>query len=437
MSKHMDEARAGALRYAETELAEDQAVARAVLIDDLFGRIRLVVWPADQDAASAFQERVQQRLTEECGPFWSGDIWVASGTNGAEQRIYEAAWEEARRLSEDGRIRLLERHRSREGWFKQFGGPPWALEQPGPPILVFYSFKGGVGRSTALAAYAIHAAQQGKRVAVIDFDLDAPGVGALLAAAPGGTTAPWGVVDFLLEHAEGGIDFRDYYQNCADARLAGSGTIATVPAGVVNDAYLQKVARIDLGPAPEPKVDAVRLFLERVRSDISPDVILVDSRSGLSSAAGLLLSGYAHLTVIFGTASEQSWQGLVIVLDRLGAQLVREGRPQADCLIVQSMVADNAGISERAVKEFAERSLDEFSAHYYAADAGVEPEESDLWVLGDTESSDAPHQPVVLHYAQRLAHYQELGQVAQFLLDDPDYRRLCARIDQRIGWSRL
>ena len=38
---------------------------------------------------------------------------------------------------------------------------------------------GGVGRSTALAAFAIQRARLGERVAVVDLDLDAPGIGAL------------------------------------------------------------------------------------------------------------------------------------------------------------------------------------------------------------------------------------------------------------------
>ena len=45
-----------------------------------------------------------------------------------------------------------------------------------PPIVVFYSFKGGVGRSTAVAAFAINRSRAGERVVVIDADLDAPGV---------------------------------------------------------------------------------------------------------------------------------------------------------------------------------------------------------------------------------------------------------------------
>lgn len=47
-------------------------------------------------------------------------------------------------------------------------------------MIVFYSIKGGVGRSTALAAAAWHFAEQGKRVMVVDMDLESPGLSSSL-----------------------------------------------------------------------------------------------------------------------------------------------------------------------------------------------------------------------------------------------------------------
>src|SRR6516225_3191088 len=43
-------------------------------------------------------------------------------------------------------------------------------------IVTFYSYKGGTGRSMALANVAWILAANGKRVAVIDWDLEAPGL---------------------------------------------------------------------------------------------------------------------------------------------------------------------------------------------------------------------------------------------------------------------
>ena len=43
-------------------------------------------------------------------------------------------------------------------------------------IITFYSYKGGVGRSRALANVAYQLACNGKKVLCIDFDLEAPGL---------------------------------------------------------------------------------------------------------------------------------------------------------------------------------------------------------------------------------------------------------------------
>lgn len=42
--------------------------------------------------------------------------------------------------------------------------------------ITFYSYKGGVGRSLALVNIATRLAEFGKKVCVLDFDLEAPGL---------------------------------------------------------------------------------------------------------------------------------------------------------------------------------------------------------------------------------------------------------------------
>lgn len=49
-------------------------------------------------------------------------------------------------------------------------------EKPRGEVITFYSFKGGVGRTMALANVAAIYAQQGKKVLALDFDFEAPGL---------------------------------------------------------------------------------------------------------------------------------------------------------------------------------------------------------------------------------------------------------------------
>jgi MinD-like ATPase involved in chromosome partitioning or flagellar assembly len=60
-------------------------------------------------------------------------------------------------------------------------------------VVTFYSYKGGVGRSFALANVAVILAQWGARVLAVDWDTEAPGLVHYFA----GSQPPRGVLDFL------------------------------------------------------------------------------------------------------------------------------------------------------------------------------------------------------------------------------------------------
>lgn len=129
--------------------------------------------------------------------------------------------------------------------------------------------------------------------------------------------------------------------------------------------------------------------------------------------------------------SESSWRGLELVLDRLGGNRLRDGKPQAECLLAASMIPYPDETLFRGLEaRFTERSRDAFSAHYYAYPDDMS---DDPWTLSDLESDDAPHVPVVLPYEERLATLRNLNDVAEgVLLRDGPYRDLAGRL-----WSRF
>jgi len=428
--KHMDEAWSGAVEALRQWLGENHVVDRAVLAGDLFGRIRAILWGATEEV-EPLKEGLANQLSEVAGNWWSGEVWIAQ--EGEEDPLHRLAWEDGKpdeELSE--RLRLLERHRSRGAWFADLGEPLWAPrgaeEDGGPPVVVFYSFKGGLGRSTALASFAIQRARLKERVVVVDFDLDAPGVGLLLAADEEGRTASWGTVDFLLER-ESPSPLSDYYHPCRRSTVVGPGELLVFPAGHLDRQYPGKLARVDLEPSQGSDApNAIGLLLGAIREELAPDWILLDARTGISEPAGALLSGLAHLHVLFGTPSEQSWQGLCVVIDRLGARRVARGLPQGDCLLVQAMVPADTETAKRARESFATRAADEFSERYFAEST---LEEDRLWDTSDLDTEDAPHVPVPLSYDLKLAHFRDIAEVADLLAEGPEYLRLAERIAAR------
>jgi len=296
---------------------------------------------------------------------------------------------------------------------------------------VFHGFKGGVGRTTLLASYALACTRRGEHVAVVDVDLDAPGIGALLVPdAEGASAARWGTVDYLLESLAP-FPTSDYLHVVAREGLTGEGRIDVMPAGRLNDSYLPKLARIDLEVhgAIENHPLGKLLFALRERT---PKRIFLDGRAGLSPAAGLLLSGFAHLHVLIGTSNPQSLSGLERVVRHLGYESARQGLPQLECLVVQALVPEVTDAAKVARSAFAGRVEEIFRDGYYAQ---APAEDDSIWSVEDMSSSFAPHVPVPISYRAKLAHFSTIDDVADILTSDAEFAALHARIDEQVGQS--
>ncbi|MHB8419867.1 MAG: KGGVGR-motif variant AAA ATPase [Myxococcales bacterium] len=442
--KHLDEARQDTLNTLGDLLTRaDSLLEKAVLIEDLFGLLRPVLWSknlaaqstAENDVLGLRQQEVADALRHAAGCFW-GDLWWVPGKSGADREIYERSWAEGREVGESTRLRVADRWRNRTAWRHEVAAPPWraASGSGGPPIVVFHSFKGGVGRTTALSAFAIQRARLGERVVVVDLDLGAPGVGTLLAADEKGTTARWGVADYWLERPRGQVDLSDYYHVCRRPTVTGGGEIFVVPAGSLEPGrdYLGKLARIDFEPVAKSTDAPFPRLLAELREALEPRWILLDGRAGLSEPAGLLLEGIAHLHVLFGTSSEQSWKGLRLILDRLGASRVLRGERQLDCLLVQALVPENSEIAAAAREGFSLRALEEFSAHYYARDP-KDPGDDRFWYVRDGEDEGAPSSPVAIPYRPPLAFFSDIEAIASELAESEPYRAMASRITQGLA----
>ena len=275
--KHLDEARGDSIDALQKVLVSNPSLERAVLVEDLFGKMRVVAWDATEspDARSQNAAALVAAMAIAAGPFWRDAIWHGPDTNDTERIVFERAWSEGRTVDAEDRLRVADRLRNRTSWTGGAEAAPWSAvgENAGPPIVVFYSFKGGVGRTTSLASFAIQRARLGERVVVIDLELDAPGVGTLLAADEKGTVAQWGVVDYLLERLVSEVDIRDYYHACRRQGVTGEGEILVIPAGSMKPdrEYLGKLARIDFdGAVADPLHHPLLLLLQQVRMDLAP-----------------------------------------------------------------------------------------------------------------------------------------------------------------------
>ena len=400
-------------------------IEEVLVLRDLRGRVRLFLKPNEnkKSEVGAFCGRLSTPLGERLSPFW-GNVVAVDTPGGEFARILDPVREERRPVephSDFDRWWIIERHAAKSGWTTASHRRPWPLNDHTPPILSFYSHKGGVGRTTTLCAVAMHLARQGKQVVVVDLDLEAPGLGTLLAGTPVG----YGVTDYLLERLLAGKgdrpDLQDFMVRQTDPTLIGDGgePIRCFPAGKINEHYLEKLSRLDyelIARYADPSDSPLAALFSHIKSKWSPDYFLIDCRAGLHDLGGLAIHQLSHANVIFGLDSQQSWQGIHCILRGLG--LID---PPPPCLLVQAMEPSRADAWRKESRErFLEEAHKVFSETYYV--------EGDV---PDIDSPDEPHYPCRLPYNQSLAGFQTLQDVAELLTKDP-YPAFAERVQELV-----
>jgi hypothetical protein len=135
-------------------------------------------------------------------------------------------------------LRMIDRRLAGDDWLMR----PTRLASS-PSRLLFYSVKGGVGRSTALAVAAADIAAQGCNVLVLDLDLEAPGLGTLLL--PPEDMPKYGVTDWFAAVAAGADADSLIPDMTGPSPFTSSQSVVDVvpAAGREPGAYLSKLAR--------------------------------------------------------------------------------------------------------------------------------------------------------------------------------------------------
>ena len=189
-------------------------------------------------------------------------------------------------------------------------------------VTTFYSFKGGVGRTMALVNTAVTLALRGRRVLVVDFDVEAPGLDTFDVLRPQEDVP--GIIDFVAGYIEYGRapDVADYIGNCPD--IGGEdGRLWIMPSGR-SETYTATFGRVDWAELYERR-DGYLLFedlKEQWRRAVQPDYVLVDSRTGHTDSSGICTRQLPDSVVILFFPNEQNLRGLT--------QVVRDIRSEAD-----------------------------------------------------------------------------------------------------------
>lgn len=297
-------------------------------------------------------------------------------------------------------IRLLDRAITGQDWAAQ------SSEEANVPILVFYGFKGGVGRSTALMMLCWHLARVGKRVLVVDMDLESPGLSGLVD--PRLETSSFGILDWLVSEDVGegsglidGIVARSFLAQGLD------GEIIVAPASAANDPfYLDKLSRVYApatgGVAQTGLRGRFTPLLKELVAKVMPDVVLIDSRAGLHDIAGWSIAGLRSQALLFGTNSPHTWPGYRSLFSywRMRPAVARSVR--ARIKMVQSMLPETG--QREIAEDFLENSWSLFTETLYDEVRGANEVNEEVFSF-DLKDESAPHYPLRINWNRRFQEF--------------------------------
>ena len=208
-------------------------------------------------------------------------------------------------------------------------------------ITTFYSFKGGVGRTMALVNVAVDLARRGRRVLVVDFDLEAPGLDTFDLPRP--DTSNLGVVDFVRDYLKTSRapDASNYLYESPGIGSAGGG-LWIMPSGAPKETYARRLAEIDWDDLYE-KRDGYLLFEDlklQWKTSINPEYVFIDSRTGHTEVGGICTRQLPDSVVILFFPNEQNLRGLTKIVRDIRAEYAGPRKKAIELHFVMSNVPD-------------------------------------------------------------------------------------------------
>jgi MinD-like ATPase involved in chromosome partitioning or flagellar assembly/tetratricopeptide (TPR) repeat protein len=177
----------------------------------------------------------------------------------------------------------------------------------------FYSYKGGVGRSLALANVAWLLANhhtEPVRVLVIDFDLGAPGLHRVLGMK--NVEKSLGILDYVHSFVDTAV-VPDVAAHIHSTSCKG---VDIIPAGKLDDEYQRRLEKVNWSELYEHRF-GFELFqnLRKAISEQGYEYVLIDSLTGFSDVGGICVRQLPDALVLLFRLNQQNLDGIATVFD--------------------------------------------------------------------------------------------------------------------------
>jgi len=174
-------------------------------------------------------------------------------------------------------------------------------------IITFYSYKGGVGRTFALANIAVLLANRGKQVLLMDWDLEAPGLHRYFKPyLEPGVLGKEGLIHLLSKaEASSQLTWQPYVTKVT---IPGCEPIDLIPSGDESPDYVERVRSFSWNSFFEKHAGGELLNRWRGEWKADYDFVLVDSRTGITNTGGVCTIYLPDILVLVFSANEQSFE---------------------------------------------------------------------------------------------------------------------------------
>lgn len=178
-------------------------------------------------------------------------------------------------------------------------------------IVTFYSYKGGVGRTFTLANLALLLAKRGKKVLLMDWDLEAPGLHRYFKQYFVDGLPQTGLIQLLHSASQqGDVDWR---QSVAQIQVLDYAPLSIITSGSHAADYVDQVRAFSWADFFERKDGGTLLERWRQEWGAEYDYVLIDSRTGVTDTGGVCTVFLPDILVLVFSANEQSFDGAIKV----------------------------------------------------------------------------------------------------------------------------
>lgn len=226
--------------------------------------------------------------------------------------------------------------------------------------ITFYSYKGGSGRSLALANAAYYLAKLGFRVVALDFDLEAPGLHYKFSRNEDDSplAVEKGIVDYVNDfrlNGEVSLPLKNF-AICVPVPGIEKPIVHLIPAGQApSPDYWSMLSAINWHDLfYEKGAQGVQIFKElqtRILDEFQPDFLLVDSRTGITEIAGVATTLLADKVLCLVLPTLENLDGARTVLQSLKHSRREGSGTELEIMVAVSRLPERSSEDEREVTD--------------------------------------------------------------------------------------